>query len=168
MAHCRARSSIMIAACLASAAWLPTPPGQQTSSHLGRRAIIQQLPLSVAAFAAAASVPSAALADLGDLSIDMDEAPKAMTTTTAQPADGSTAVMMLTQEQVIARRKNKEQTPYDRIKELQAKGGSMTDKEKKELKRCACSHDLRTTRAAPAGRTAQHLQELPMITEHTD
>ena len=45
---------------------------------VGRRAVLQQLPLSVAALTAAAAVPRAAFADLSDLSIDVEEAPKAL------------------------------------------------------------------------------------------
>jgi hypothetical protein len=123
---------------------------------VGRRAVLQQLPLSVAALTAAAAVPRAAFADLSDLSIDVEEAPKAMPVATKELEGGnSIPLTMLTNEEREARKKNKAQTPGERIKEIQAKGGSATDKEKKELKRCVPVRCLTTTRSERASERAR-------------
>ena len=164
---------MLTAAIFASSGWLPAPP-PASQVQLSRRAVLHQIPLSATAVAAAAAAPRAALADLSDLSIDVEEAPKPMKTSQPNPDGGAIAVTTLTREEVLARKKAKEQTPFERIKELQAKGGQMTDKEKKELKRCEpprihyLAHLASASRSArmhttPRSRTTATGLALPMI-----
>ena len=105
-----------------------TPPQQP----LARRAILNQ----AASFAAAAALlPLPAIADLGDL--DMGEAPPPVAmkveSLAIEPAADSGGGVALTMVDAGVKKK-KEDTPASRIKELKAKG-SLTDKERKELKR---------------------------------
>ena len=85
---------------------------------LGRRAL-----LASALSGAAALSTAAARADMDDLSAPEDLS-----------APGPAPVMISTYAPGEKREEKKRDGPYQRIKELQAKGG-LTDKEKKELKR---------------------------------
>ena len=100
--------------------------------RVARRAILNQ----AASFAAAAALlPLPAIADLGDL--DMGEAPPPVAmkveSLAIEPAADSGGGVALTMVDAGVKKK-KEDTPASRIKELKAKG-SLTDKERKELKR---------------------------------
>ena len=100
--------------------WRPRPPGGSLSLFAGRRALLAGALVALAA-------PSTALA--GDLSDGDLSAPSA-----AEPLEVATPLTISVMDVAEAGAKKKT-GPAARIKELQAKGGSATDKERKELKR---------------------------------
>lgn len=115
---------LLLAAALSTNALLPAGTSAQTQSMGSRRTLLQR---SVLAFSLPAVLSPAvvhALEDLEDLS-----APAPLAAKPIEPSN-AVAVSVVTKDASA-----KKDTPYSRIKELQAKGNNLTDKEKKELRR---------------------------------
>jgi len=104
----------------------------QTVASPTRRGLLSAALYSVPAVALAAHSPTAALA-LDDLSMPDLSAPESPKDLSA-PAELESGFVAVTTVDPTVKKKSKINGTYARIKELQSQG-SLTDKEKKELKR---------------------------------
>ena len=118
-------------------AWnVPLTPGRAPCAALGRRAAISQGAallglVHVAASKVANAAPPPDLSDL-DMGEPLSSAPKISIVEDLSVAEPQKLEMVTLS---ASGAKAKKETPASRLKELQAKGGSITEKEKQEMRR---------------------------------